>query len=169
MRIIGPNASFAGTMARPGSVAFVSQSGALFTAILDWSLQEMVGFSAFVSIGSMLDANWEDLIGYLGDDPRTESIVLYADPRRYSPRQYRHAGGLSKTRLPASPPDRRPARHGRDRPLKPQPKPPDAISLLIQTGALKSPPKVHPWKRFHLSGDPEMNTPVGGLSTHLRM
>ncbi|WDT74036.1 MAG: bifunctional acetate--CoA ligase family protein/GNAT family N-acetyltransferase [Candidatus Manganitrophus sp.] len=70
MRIIGPNclgvmspltglnATFAGTMARAGSVGFISQSGALCTAILDWSLQEMVGFSAFVSIGSMLDVNW---------------------------------------------------------------------------------------------------------------
>jgi acetyltransferase len=91
MRIIGPNclgvmspitglnATFAGTMARPGNVAFISQSGALFTAILDWSLQEMVGFSAFISVGSMLDVNWGDLIGYLGDDPRTQSIVLYME------------------------------------------------------------------------------------------
>lgn len=91
MRIIGPNclgvmspltglnATFAGTMARAGSVGFISQSGALCTAILDWSLQEMVGFSAFISIGSMLDVNWGDLIGYLGDDPRTQSIVLYME------------------------------------------------------------------------------------------
>lgn len=91
MRIIGPNclgvmspltglnATFAGTMARPGNVGFISQSGALCTAILDWSLQEMVGFSAFVSIGSMLDVNWGDLIGYLGEDPRTQSIVLYME------------------------------------------------------------------------------------------
>ncbi|WDT69751.1 MAG: CoA-binding protein [Candidatus Manganitrophus sp.] len=91
MRIIGPNclgvmspltglnATFAGTMARAGSVGFISQSGALCTAILDWSLQEMVGFSAFVSIGSMLDVNWGDLIGYLGEDPRTQSIVLYME------------------------------------------------------------------------------------------
>jgi len=91
MRIIGPNclgvmnpltglnATFAGTMARAGSVGFISQSGALCTAILDWSLQEMVGFSAFVSIGSMLDVNWGDLIDYLGNDPRTQSIVLYME------------------------------------------------------------------------------------------
>jgi len=91
MRIIGPNclgvmspltglnATFAGTMARAGSVGFISQSGALCTAILDWSLQEMVGFSAFVSIGSMLDVNWGDLIGYLGEDPRTQSVVLYME------------------------------------------------------------------------------------------
>ena len=56
-------------MARPGNVGFISQSGALCTAVLDWSLREMVGFSAFVSIGSMLDVGWGDLIDYLGDDP----------------------------------------------------------------------------------------------------
>jgi len=91
MRIIGPNclgvmntltglnATFASRMARPGSVAFLSQSGALCTAILDWSLQENVGFSAFVSIGSMLDVGWGDLIDYLGDDPQTQSIVIYME------------------------------------------------------------------------------------------
>ncbi len=91
MRIIGPNclgvmspvtglnATFASTIARRGSVGFISQSGALCTAILDWSLRENVGFSAFVSIGSMLDVDWSDLIYYLGDDPHTESIVIYME------------------------------------------------------------------------------------------
>ncbi len=91
MRIIGPNclglmnplaglnATFAGTSARSGNVAFISQSGALCTSILDWSLGENVGFSAFVSIGSMLDVGWGDLIEYLGDDPHTHSIVLYME------------------------------------------------------------------------------------------
>src|SRR6185436_19925657 len=91
MRIIGPNclgvmaphaslnATFAGTMARPGSIAFLSQSGALCTAILDWSLREMVGFSAFVSTGSMLDVGWGDLIDYLGDDPATTAILMYME------------------------------------------------------------------------------------------
>src|SRR5712692_956855 len=91
MRIIGPNclgvmspvtglnATFAGTMARPGSVAFISHSGALCTAILDWSLRENLGFSAFLSIGSMLDVGWGDLIDYLGEDPRTQSIVIYME------------------------------------------------------------------------------------------
>jgi acetyltransferase len=63
----------------PGNVGFISQSGALCTAVLDWSLQENVGFSAFVSIGSMLDVDWGDLIYYLGDDPRTRSIVIYME------------------------------------------------------------------------------------------
>jgi acetyltransferase len=75
----GLNATFAGRMALTGSVGFVSQSGALCTAILDWSLREQVGFSAFVSIGSMLDVGWGDLIDYLGDDPHTRSIVIYME------------------------------------------------------------------------------------------
>jgi acetyltransferase len=91
MRIVGPNclgvmspitglnATFATTIARPGSVGFISQSGALCTAILDWSLRENVGFSSFVSIGSMLDIDWSDLIYYLGDDPHTKSIVIYME------------------------------------------------------------------------------------------
>jgi acetyltransferase len=91
MRIIGPNclgvmnpvgglnATFASAMARPGNVAFISQSGALCTAVLDWSLREMVGFSGFVSVGSMLDVGWGDLIDYFGHDPRTHSIVIYME------------------------------------------------------------------------------------------
>jgi acetyltransferase len=91
MRIVGPNclgvmvpqhglnATFATAIAKPGNVGFLSQSGALCTAVLDWSLKENVGFSAFVSIGSMLDVGWGDLIYYLGDDPNTKSIVIYME------------------------------------------------------------------------------------------
>ncbi len=91
MRLIGPNclgvmnplsglnATFAKGIASPGNVAFISQSGALLTAVLDWSVRERVGFSAFVSTGSMLDVNWGDLIDYLGDDPRTKSILIYME------------------------------------------------------------------------------------------
>ncbi|PSB56671.1 acetyl CoA synthetase subunit alpha, partial [filamentous cyanobacterium CCP1] len=77
--ITGLNATFANAMARPGNVGFISQSGALCSAILDWSFRENVGFSAFISIGSMLDVNWGDLIDYLGDDPNTHSIVIYME------------------------------------------------------------------------------------------
>ena len=76
---LGLNATFAGTMALPGHVGFLSQSGAICTAVLDWSLRENVGFSAFASIGSMLDVGWGDLITWLGDDPETHSIVLYME------------------------------------------------------------------------------------------
>lgn len=76
---IGLNATFAQNLALSGSVAFLSQSGALCTAILDWSQREAVGFSAFVSTGSMLDVGWGDLIYYFGDDPRTRSILIYME------------------------------------------------------------------------------------------
>lgn len=91
IRIVGPNclgvmnpvnglnATFASQMAKSGNVAFISQSGALCTSILDWSLREGVGFSAFVSIGSMLDVGWADLLDYLGDDPHTKSILIYME------------------------------------------------------------------------------------------
>ena len=91
MRLIGPNclgvmhppsgfnATFASDIANAGSVGFISQSGALCTSILDWSFRENVGFSSFISIGSMLDIGWGDLIYYLGDDPATRSIVIYME------------------------------------------------------------------------------------------
>jgi acetyltransferase len=91
MRIIGPNclgvmnpntglnATFAAGMAHKGNIAFISQSGALCTAVLDWSLREQVGFSAFVSIGSMVDVGWGDLINYFGNDPWTKSILIYME------------------------------------------------------------------------------------------
>jgi acetyltransferase len=91
MRVIGPNclgvmspisglnATFAAGMARKGRVSFSGQSGALITAVLDWSLREQVGFSSIVSLGSMADVGWGDLIDYLGDDPDTDAIVLYME------------------------------------------------------------------------------------------
>jgi acetyltransferase len=91
MRIIGPNclgfirpsinlnASFANKMALPGHIAFISQSGALCTAILDWSVKNNVGFSHFVSIGSAADITYHDLIDYYGEDPDTDSILVYME------------------------------------------------------------------------------------------
>ena len=77
--VSGLNATFAQEMVRPGSVAFISQSGALNMAVLDWSLRANVGFSAFLCAGSMTDLGWGDLIYYLGDDIRTRSIVIYME------------------------------------------------------------------------------------------
>src|SRR5919202_141135 len=91
MRIVGPNclgvmkppsgfnATFAGAIARPGNVALLSQSGALLNSILDQSFMENLGLSALVSVGSMMDVGWGDLIYYLGDDPDTKSIVIYME------------------------------------------------------------------------------------------
>ncbi|PIU40033.1 MAG: acetyl CoA synthetase subunit alpha [Candidatus Omnitrophica bacterium CG07_land_8_20_14_0_80_50_8] len=77
--VVGLNATFAGEIALPGHVGFISQSGALGTAVLDWSLEENVGFSSFISAGSMADIGWGDLIDYLGDDPETHSILIYME------------------------------------------------------------------------------------------
>jgi len=91
LRIIGPNcmgmisaesklnASFASLMPLPGKLAFISQSGAICFSILDLSLKRGIGFRYFVSIGSMLDVDFGDLINYLGDDPQVSSIVLYIE------------------------------------------------------------------------------------------
>ena len=91
IRMVGPNclgvvcsearlnASFASHMPLPGKMAFVSQSGAICTAILDLSLKEQIGFSHFVSVGSMLDVDFGDLIDYLGNDSQVSSIILYIE------------------------------------------------------------------------------------------
>src|SRR5947209_15420698 len=75
----GLNATFAQSGALPGNLDFLSQSGALCTAILDWSRRENVGFSGFVSVGSMIDVDWGDLIYHFGDDPHTSSILVYME------------------------------------------------------------------------------------------
>ena len=77
--VSGLNATFAPAMARRGSVALISQSGALCSALLDWSAREHIGFSSVLSIGSMLDVSWGSLIDYLGSDPNTQSIVIYME------------------------------------------------------------------------------------------
>ncbi len=91
MRVLGPNclgvlvpgsrlnASFATAMPETGRIAFISQSGALCTSILDWSLTEKIGFAHFVSIGNALDVKFGDLIDLFAEDPSTDSIVLYIE------------------------------------------------------------------------------------------
>ena len=91
LRIIGPNclgiirpsinlnATFTAKMPKPGNIAFISQSGALCAAILDWAVHENIGFSNFVSIGSMVDVDFGDLIDYFGTDPKTRSILMYIE------------------------------------------------------------------------------------------
>jgi len=76
---IGLNASFAHVDALPGSVAFVSQSGALVTAVLDWAKSRGIGFSKFVSIGDSADVDFGDLIDHLASDPETSAILLYVE------------------------------------------------------------------------------------------
>jgi len=99
MRIIGPNclgvivpglklnASFAAGLPKPGNIAFISQSGALCTSVLDWAMEGKIGFSYFVSIGNSLDVEFGDLIDYFGEDENTHCIILYIEsignPRKF--------------------------------------------------------------------------------------
>jgi acetyltransferase len=91
MRVIGPNCmgvirpsaglntTFFMGMPRPGNIAFFSQSGALGAGILDWAIRKNIGFSAFISLGSMADVDFADMIDYFGEDPETRSIVIYPE------------------------------------------------------------------------------------------
>lgn len=91
IRIIGPNcigvirprinlnASFLDKMPKAGNIAFISQSGALGSAILDWAIHENIGLSNFVSVGSMVDVDFGDLVDYFGSDPKTKSIIMYVE------------------------------------------------------------------------------------------
>lgn len=91
LRIVGPNslgvlmphaalnASFAPRHAAPGSIAFVSQSGALVTAMLDWASARQIGFSAVISAGDMTDVDFGDLIDLVASDPQTHAILLYVE------------------------------------------------------------------------------------------
>ena len=91
MRIVGPNcvgfilpylnlnATFATSMPLQGNIALFSQSGAICGAILDWAAAANVGFSSFISVGSMMDVDFGDLIDYFGMDIHTRSIVLYVE------------------------------------------------------------------------------------------
>lgn len=94
MRILGPNclgvivpgqglnASFASSMPAKGNIAFISQSGALCTSVLDWARDGRIGFSYFVSIGNALDVEFGDLIDFFGEDEQTSCIMLYIESIR---------------------------------------------------------------------------------------
>ncbi len=110
MRILGPNCL--GTI-RPGAdlnltflrkdpaagkVAFLSQSGAMGSAILDWSTKAKVGFSSFVSVGNMLDIDFGDLIDYFGQDPKTNSIIMYMETVKNAEKFMSAARGFARTK-----------------------------------------------------------------------
>ena len=91
IRYLGPNclgilcpssklhASFAPHCAQPGNLAFISQSGALCSSILGWAIPKKIGFSHFISVGSMADVDFGDLIDYLGNEEKAKSIVMYME------------------------------------------------------------------------------------------
>lgn len=108
IRIVGPNclgvinprlslnASFAIGMPKLGNIAFISQSGALCSSIIDWANDIGIGFSYFVSIGSMLDVDYGDLIDYFGRDPKTTSIVIYMESLKSAKKFMSAASGFAR-------------------------------------------------------------------------
>ncbi len=111
LRILGPNcigllsphirlnASFAHTAAAPGALAFVSQSGALVTAMLDWAQSRAIGFSHFVSLGEHADVDFGDMLDYLASDSRTRAILLYIESIE-SPRKFMSAARAAARNKP---------------------------------------------------------------------
>jgi acetyl coenzyme A synthetase (ADP forming)-like protein len=79
---LGINTTFDPVSPRPGAIAFISQSGAIITTIVDWSLPEEIGFSAVFSVGNQADLTFEEFIRYAGDDPLTKAIILYIEQIR---------------------------------------------------------------------------------------
>jgi acetyltransferase len=111
LRILGPNcigllaphqglnASFSHIDAQPGEVAFVSQSGALVTAMLDWAQGRGIGFSYFVSLGEHADVDFGDMLDYLASDAKTRAILLYAESIE-SPRKFMSAARAAARNKP---------------------------------------------------------------------
>jgi acetyltransferase len=110
IRVLGPNcvglarpqvnlnATFLRDNPQPGQIAFVSQSGALGAAILNWAVSTGIGFSMFASLGSTLDIDFGDLIDYLGDDPHTRSIILYMEGVGNAKKFMSAARGFARTK-----------------------------------------------------------------------
>ena len=110
MRILGPNClgiirpgsninlSFLRKEPAEGGVAFISQSGAMGSAILDWSTEAHVGFSSFVSVGNMTDIDFGDLIDYFGQDPKTDSIIMYMETVSDAKKFMSAARGFARTK-----------------------------------------------------------------------
>lgn len=109
MRVLGPNClgviiphlnlniSFASGLPKTGHIAFISQSGALCASVLDWALEEKIGFSYFVSIGNAVDVDFSDLIDYFGEDSKTRSIILYIESIRQARRFMTAARAFAKS------------------------------------------------------------------------
>jgi acetyltransferase len=96
---IGLNASFAQTDALPGELAFISQSGALVTAMLDWARSRSIGFSHVVSLGEHADVDFGDMLDFLASDPRTRAILLYIESVE-SPRKFMSAARAAARNKP---------------------------------------------------------------------
>lgn len=110
IRVLGPNclgvirphialnAAFSRGNPEPGEIAFLSQSAALGSAMLDWAMSARIGFSMFASLGSMVDIDFGDLIDYLGQDPHTRSILIYMEGVRSARKFVCAARGFARTK-----------------------------------------------------------------------
>ena len=96
---LGLNASFAHTDALPGEIAFISQSGALVTAVLDWAKARRIGFSHMISLGEHADVDFGDLLDHLASDARTRSILLYIESIEF-PRKFMSAARAAARNKP---------------------------------------------------------------------
>jgi acetyltransferase len=92
------NASFAARSAHPGALALLSQSGAILSAILDWAETQNIGFSHFVSIGSMADIDFSEMIDYLGNDDQAQSIIIYMENLEHHRRFLSAARSVSRVK-----------------------------------------------------------------------
>ncbi|HET9948637.1 MAG TPA: acetate--CoA ligase family protein, partial [Longimicrobiales bacterium] len=111
LRVIGPNclgilvprhgldASFAHLRPRPGGIAFVTQSGAIVTSVLDWAHSRGIGFSHLVSLGTMADVDFGDMLDFLADDADTSAILLYVEGIR-EPRKFMSAARAASRMKP---------------------------------------------------------------------
>jgi acetyl coenzyme A synthetase (ADP forming)-like protein len=82
----GINTTFDPVSPKPGKIAFISQSGAIITTIVDWSLPEEIGLSAVFSVGNQADLTFEDFVRFAGNDPNTRAIIIYAEQIRHGRR-----------------------------------------------------------------------------------
>jgi acetyltransferase len=95
---IGLNATFLRDNPQPGQIAFISQSGALGSAILNWAVSAGIGFSMFASLGSTLDIDYGDMIDYLGEDAGTRSIIIYMEGVGNAKKFMSAARGFARTK-----------------------------------------------------------------------
>ena len=95
---IGLNATFLRDNPQPGQIAFISQSGALGSALLSWAISSHIGFSMFASLGSTLDLDYGDMIDYLGNDPNTRSIIIYMEDVHSARKFMSAARGFARTK-----------------------------------------------------------------------
>ena len=91
----GINTTFDPVSPKPGKIAFISQSGAIITTIVDWSLPEEIGLSAVISVGNQADLSFEDFVQFVGNDPNTKAIILYVEQIRYGRRFMQIVSGIT--------------------------------------------------------------------------